>query len=81
MFVADFIGSPPMNFLHFEAGLQPGSRAIQFRDASVAVPEIRELRAVGPLVLACVPSTSCFPKPPRCGAAFSAPSIWARRRS
>jgi len=60
MFVADFIGSPPMNFLHFEAGLQPGSRAIQFRDASVAVPEIRELRAVGPLVLGVRPEHILF---------------------
>ena len=33
MFVADFIGSPPMNFLHFEAGLQAGDRAVKFRDA------------------------------------------------
>src|SRR5580700_1342847 len=40
MFVADFIGSPPMNFLHFEAGIQAGDRAIKFRDVSIAVPEI-----------------------------------------
>jgi multiple sugar transport system ATP-binding protein len=51
MFVADFIGSPPMNFLHFEAGLQCGDRAVKIRDVSVAVPEIREERSVGPLVL------------------------------
>ncbi len=51
MFVADFIGSPPMNFLLFEAGLQPGDREIKVRDVSVAVPEIREQRAAGPLVL------------------------------
>src|SRR6516165_7185933 len=47
MFVADFIGSPPMNFLPFEAALQPGDRAIEVRDVSVAVPEIREQRAAG----------------------------------
>jgi multiple sugar transport system ATP-binding protein len=51
MFVADFIGSPPMNFLHFEAGIQAGDRAIKFRDVSIAVPEIHEQRASGPLVL------------------------------
>ena len=51
MFVADFIGSPPMNFLHFEAGIQAGDRAIKFRDVSIAVPEIHEQRAAGPLVL------------------------------
>jgi multiple sugar transport system ATP-binding protein len=51
MFVADFIGSPPMNFLHFEAGLAPGDRAVKFPHASVAIPEIREAKAPGPLVL------------------------------
>ena len=53
MFVADFIGSPPMNFLHFDAGLHSGERSIKFRDAVVTVPEIREDRTVGPLVLGC----------------------------
>src|SRR5271163_1637364 len=33
MFVADFIGSPPMNFLNFEGGLRSGDRAIKFRNA------------------------------------------------
>jgi multiple sugar transport system ATP-binding protein len=51
MFVADFIGSPPMNFLQFEASLQSGDRTIELRDVSIAVPEIREERAVGRLVL------------------------------
>ena len=51
IFVADFIGSPPMNFLRFEAGLRVGDRAISFHDTSIAVPEIREDRACGPLAL------------------------------
>ena len=51
MFVADFIGSPPMNFLHFEGGLQTGDRTVRFRDVSIAVPTVHEQRAVGPLVL------------------------------
>ena len=51
MFVADFIGSPPMNFLPFESGLQSGDRAIKFRDISIPVPEIYQHRAAGPLVL------------------------------
>jgi len=51
MFVADFIGSPPMNFLRFESGLQSGDCAIKFHRVSVTVPEIREERAAGPLVL------------------------------
>jgi multiple sugar transport system ATP-binding protein len=51
MFVADFIGSPPMNFLPFESDLQAGDRAVKFRDVSISVPEIYEQRAAGPLVL------------------------------
>jgi len=50
-FVADFIGSPPMNLLHFEASLQWGDRVIRFHDAGIAVPEICEARAEGPLIL------------------------------
>jgi multiple sugar transport system ATP-binding protein len=60
MFVADFIGSPPMNFLHFDAGLQSGDRAIKFRDVSIAVPEIREERSAGPLVLGVRPEHILF---------------------
>ena len=51
LFVADFIGSPPMNFLKFEGGLKPGDKAVNFHDTNIAVPEIRETRAAGPLVL------------------------------
>jgi len=51
MFVADFIGSPPMNFLHFESGLERGDRAITLSGADIAVPEVSEARAVGPLAL------------------------------
>src|ERR1700741_986347 len=60
MFVADFIGSPPMNFLPFEAALQPGDQAIKIRDVSIAVPEIREQRAAGPLVLGVRPEHVSF---------------------
>src|SRR5246127_4767397 len=35
MFVADFIGSPPMNFLRFEATLRPGDEAVDFHGARV----------------------------------------------
>ncbi|MFB9269894.1 ABC transporter ATP-binding protein [Bradyrhizobium erythrophlei] len=51
MFVADFIGSPAMNFLKFEGGLRRGDRSINFHDASIRVPEVCEDRAAGPLVL------------------------------
>jgi multiple sugar transport system ATP-binding protein len=42
MFVADFIGSPPMNFLRFHAGLARGAREIVVQGAEIAVPELRE---------------------------------------
>jgi multiple sugar transport system ATP-binding protein len=42
MFVADFIGSPPMNFLPFAGGLRRGAREIVVDGAAVAVPELRE---------------------------------------
>jgi len=51
MFVADFIGSPSMNFLRFEGGLKSGDRTIAFHDARVAVPEIRQDCAPAPLAL------------------------------
>ena len=43
MFVADFIGSPPMNFLHFEArSSNGGPRRSSSAMSAFAVPEIRE---------------------------------------
>ena len=51
MFVADFIGSPPMNFLTFHGGLQKGAREIVVQGATVAVPEVREDVAPGEMAL------------------------------
>lgn len=51
MFVADFIGSPPMNFLHFESGLERGSVEAQLGDAVVPMPAVHEDVAPGKLVL------------------------------
>jgi multiple sugar transport system ATP-binding protein len=51
LFVADFIGSPPMNFLCFEGSLRPGDEAVSFHGARIAVPAIREPRGAGALVL------------------------------
>lgn len=42
MYVADFMGSPPMNFLSFHAGLAAGNSSITIREAQIRVPEIRE---------------------------------------
>ena len=82
MFVADFIGSPPMNFLHFEGGLQPGDETVRLHGASIAVPGDPRARARWVRwCSACVPSTSASPTPRRCAAACSAPSISAPPRS
>jgi multiple sugar transport system ATP-binding protein len=51
MFVADFIGSPPMNFLRFDAGLDSDERAVKFKDISIPIPEICQQRPSGPLFL------------------------------
>ena len=42
MFVAEFIGSPPMNLLPVNAGLAKGTRALRVNGATVAVPELHE---------------------------------------
>jgi len=51
MFVANFIGSPPMNFLRFEGSVKRGDSAIRLGDANIAVPEVHADGASGSLVL------------------------------
>jgi multiple sugar transport system ATP-binding protein len=51
LFVADFIGSPPMNFLPFHGSLEAGAQAIRLGDCEVAVPSAREALAESDLVL------------------------------
>ena len=51
MYVADFMGSPPMNFLRFHAGLQRGADRVTVQGAEIVVPQIREDVAQGDLVL------------------------------
>ncbi len=51
MFVADFVGSPPMNFIRFEGGLNPMDRSVQIGAASIGIPEAREQGASRSLVL------------------------------
>jgi multiple sugar transport system ATP-binding protein len=41
-FVADFVGSPPMNLLPFQGKVAPNDRSVQFGDARIAIPEARE---------------------------------------
>jgi len=42
MHVAGFIGSPPMNFLRFNASLQPGAETVRLNGEAIAVPTLRE---------------------------------------
>ena len=41
-FVADFIGSPPMNFLEFDGALETGASALALQDHKVEIPKTRE---------------------------------------
>jgi multiple sugar transport system ATP-binding protein len=45
MFVADFIGSPPMNFLRFDGGAAAGREQVAHRRRAVACPSARGFRA------------------------------------
>jgi multiple sugar transport system ATP-binding protein len=51
MFVADFIGSPPMNLIRFNGKLQRGEQTIRLHDAAIAVPEVHEDGINGALAL------------------------------
>jgi multiple sugar transport system ATP-binding protein len=51
LFVADFVGSPPMNFIRFNAGLQKGASKVRLNGAEVAIPTIREDISPADLVL------------------------------
>ncbi len=42
MFVADFIGSPAMNFLHFEDDLAKGKSTVRLNGYSIDLPELLE---------------------------------------
>ncbi len=50
LFVAEFIGSPHMNFLRFDGALAPGQTLVRLGDATIAVPQQR-VAAGGPMVL------------------------------
>jgi multiple sugar transport system ATP-binding protein len=51
LFVANFIGSPPMNLLPFEGALSRGASSVSYFDSPVEVPEIREDIPEGSLTL------------------------------
>ena len=60
MFVADFLGSPPMNFLHFTGAARAGARAVRINGALVEVPELHESRPEGALALGVRPEHVTF---------------------
>src|SRR5262249_3615178 len=51
LYVADFIGAPPMNFLQLDAGLQRGSNTARIGEADIVLPTVAEDRAPGAIVL------------------------------
>jgi multiple sugar transport system ATP-binding protein len=72
MFVGDFIGSPAMNFIHFEGTAMAGSTAVTIDAAAIALPELRESRASGPLALGVRPEQVVIGDPGRPGGAIPA---------
>ena len=42
MFVASFIGSPPMNFLPFDGTAAPGATSLRVGEAEIAIPALRD---------------------------------------
>jgi multiple sugar transport system ATP-binding protein len=59
-FVAGFIGSPPMNFLQFNAGLQRGSGEARLGEAMVQMPMVHEDIAPRDLALGVRPEHISF---------------------
>jgi multiple sugar transport system ATP-binding protein len=73
MFVADFVGSPPMNFIPFEGRLAQADRTVRLGEARVAIPEAREESASHSLALGVRPEyVSFFDASPIRGRVFGA---------
>jgi multiple sugar transport system ATP-binding protein len=51
LFVADFIGSPPMSFVPFHGRVSPGDRSVRVGEVDIELPELREGTAETELVL------------------------------
>ena len=51
LFVADFIGSPPMNFLRYDGAVMAGDRQVSLSGTPIATPEIHDAAPPGPRVL------------------------------
>ena len=61
IFVADFIGSPPMNLLTFNDSLEPGRASVRVGQAEIAIPAPREALAGARPRPRCAPRT-CAPE-------------------
>ena len=81
MFVAGFIGSPPMNFVHFDATLEPGADSIRLSGQKVPIPRIAEGVSGRKLVLGVRPEHGRCRMTARTVAGSLRPSISVRRRS
>jgi multiple sugar transport system ATP-binding protein len=51
LFVADFIGSPAMNFLRFDCSFRPGDSAVALGGVTIPTPELQAEASPRPLVL------------------------------
>src|SRR5215475_12037410 len=60
MFVADFIGAPPMSFLNLHGNLRRGDRVVFVDGAPVEMPELLEDRAEGKFALGVRPENVSF---------------------
>jgi len=60
LFVADFIGSPPMNVLPFDGALTPGDRQVSLGGVPFAVPEVLASLPPRPLVFGVRPEHVTF---------------------
>ncbi len=60
MFVADFIGAPPMSFLGVETALRRGDRSIEIDGVPVEMPEVFEDRAEAKFALGVRPENVSF---------------------
>src|SRR5271169_3243611 len=60
MFVADFIGAPPMSFLGVQTALRRGDRSIRIDAATVDMPQLLEDRAEGKFALGVRPENVSF---------------------
>src|ERR1700737_631475 len=60
MFVADFIGGPPMSFLDVQTALRRGDRSIRIDGVPIETPEVFEDRAEGKFALGVRPENVSF---------------------